>query len=81
MANNALSNFVADLLSFTSAPTVRRELAVTVTTLAILGAAWTVVDDRQFMLVFTLVFVGYLALRLVLAARRQARRPGNVASR
>ena len=35
MANNALSNFFADSMSLTSAPTIRRELAVTVSTAAV----------------------------------------------
>lgn len=47
MANNALSNLVADARSFTSAPTVPRELADTV---SILGVVWAFVDDRRFML-------------------------------
>ena len=74
MANNALSNYFADSMSLTSAPTVRRELAVTVSTLIILAAGWVVVDNRRFMTIFSLVFVLYLAFRLGLAARKQADR-------
>ncbi|MFG1924079.1 hypothetical protein [Cryptosporangium sp. NPDC048952] len=72
MANNALSNFVADSMSFTSAPTVRRELAVTVSTLIILGVAWIFVDNQGFLTVFSIVVAAYLAIRLVLSARKQA---------
>jgi uncharacterized membrane protein YesL len=72
MANNALSNYFADSMSLTSAPTVRRELAVTITTLALVGLAWFVVDNPGFLTVFSIVFVAYLAVRLVLAARTQA---------
>ncbi|SHM49316.1 hypothetical protein [Cryptosporangium aurantiacum] len=74
MANNALSNYLADLMSFTSAPTVPRELAVTVSSLVLLGVVWTIVDDRQFMLILSVVFGLYLALRLGLAARKQGAR-------
>lgn len=72
MANNTLSNFFADSMSLTSAPTVRRELAVTISTLAVVGVAWFFVESTGFMTVFSIVFVVYLAIRLVLAARTQA---------
>ena len=72
MANNALSNYFADSMSLTSAPTIRRELAVTISTLVVLGVAWMFVDNRQFMTIFSLVMGIYLAVRLVLAARKQA---------
>ncbi|GAA0260708.1 hypothetical protein [Cryptosporangium japonicum] len=72
MANNALSNYFADSMSLTSAPTVRRELAVTISTLVLLGAAWLIVDNQRFLTVFSIVMGAYLAVRLVLAARTQA---------
>jgi len=71
MSNSPLSNYVADLMSFTSAPTVPRELAVTVSSLAVLGVAWAFVDDRGFLTVFSLVLGAYLALRLALTVRKQ----------
>ena len=81
MSNNAHSNYVADLLSFTSAPTVRRELAVTASTVAVLGVLWVVSDDRSFLLTVTVVLVLYSILRLGLAAWKQTRRAREVRDR
>ncbi|WP_035856830.1 hypothetical protein [Cryptosporangium arvum] len=72
MANNALSNYLADSMSLTSAPTVRRELAVTITTLALLGGAWLIVDNQRFLTIFSFAMGAYIVTRLVLAARTQA---------
>ncbi|GAA3382324.1 hypothetical protein [Cryptosporangium minutisporangium] len=81
MPNHALSNYVADLLSFTSAPTVRRELAVTASTIALLGVLWVIGSDPSFLLVFAVVLGLYSVLRLGLAAWKQTRQSGKARTR